>query len=190
MTDRILRHLVPCAIALLLCPISSRAQAPETNQEPPSSLDALRTLVKPGDVVYVMDDQAQETTGIFVKVSESRLSILVNGEVRDKPLGAVRQIARRGDSVSNGFLIGAGIGAGLGAASGCSEHDCYGWSPSTGAIFIGLEFGGIGALIDFFIKGRTTIYRAPEASRVSFAPIVGRGRHGVSVALALPRPGR
>ena len=70
--------------------------------------------VKSGDTVFVMDGSGRETTGVFAKVSDSNLSLLVDGQLQDLPVTDVRQIARRGDSVWNGFLIGAAIGAVIG----------------------------------------------------------------------------
>ena len=47
----------------------------------------------------------------------------MNGNLREVPATEVREIARRGDSVMNGLLIGAAFGAGAvaGASSDCEE---------------------------------------------------------------------
>jgi len=109
-----------------------------------------------------MDGSGRETAGVFAKVSDSNLSLLVDGQLQDLPVTDVRQSARRGDPVWNGFLIGAGIGAALGVATfvDCDEliyEECP--HPATGGVVFGLTFGGAGALIDHFIRGRTVVFR-------------------------------
>ena len=104
--------------------------------------------MKSGNTVYVTDASARETTGTFVEISDSALTISVQGQDREILFADLRQIEKRGDSVMNGFLIGAGIGAAMGAGPNCS--DCEDQFPLGGAITVGaLEFGGIGALIDY-----------------------------------------
>ena len=183
---RILWHVLVCATAFLLFPTSSGAQSPATALEPLSSFDTLWSRVRNGDVVYVTDDRAQTTTGIFANASGSTLSMLVDGQMRDTALGDIRLIARRGDPVRNGVLIGVGVGAGVSALTfvGCENADC---ALLPVIVVYGALYGaGIGALVDFLIVGRTTVYRASGVKRVSFMPLVGRGRQGLSVVFALP----
>ena len=157
----------------------------------------LSTRIKSGDRVFVKDASGQETSGVFAKVSDTSLSILVNGNLREVPATEVREIARQGDSVRNGLLIGAAFGAGVaaiavvGTSSECKEprspySGCI--PPAAGAVVAvagGLVYGGIGALIDHFIKGRTVVFKAQRtAFRLSPGFSVGEREVRASIVLS------
>jgi hypothetical protein len=112
----------------------------------------------------------------------------VDGQLRDVPLTDVREIARRGDSLMNGFLIGAGIGAVLEAAAfvDCDEASDECIHPAAAAAFGGLVFGGVGALTDYFIKGRTVVFRV-NSTALQLRPglSVGRGQVRASLVLSI-----
>jgi hypothetical protein len=157
-------------------------------QQPVSSFADLWMRLKSGDQVFVTDGSGQETAGVFAKVSDSSLSLLVEGQVRDVPSGDVREIAKQGDSLMNGFLIGAGIGAVLEAAAfvDCDEalEECL--HPAAAAAIGGLVFGGVGALIDHFIKGRTVVFRVKStALRLRPGLSVGQGQVTASLVLSV-----
>ncbi len=179
-----MRVVVLVVVVLVTLALSVDAAA----QQPVGSFEDLWSRVKSGDTVYVTDASARETTGTFVKVADATLTILVDGQVRDIPSLDVRQVAKRGDSVMNGFLIGVAIGGALGAAaafSNCSG-DCGAdqqFPPVVVVIASALEVGGIGALIDYFIKGRTVVYRAATRVRVQFTPLVLGHDRGVRLSL-------
>ena len=169
---------------LLLLALVIAGSVPAEAQKPVESFQDLWMRVKTGDTVTVTDGSGQETTAVFAKVSDSTLSLLVGGQFRDIPFADVREVAKKGDSVWNGFLIGAGIGAALGAASGgCDELGCY--SRGAGAAATGLVFGGGGALIDHFIKGRTVVFRAKGNIALRLEPGFSLDRHRVSLSMAL-----
>jgi hypothetical protein len=153
-------------LAAVLLPVCAAAQPPTT--------DSLLGKLKTGDTVYLLDSGSREITGVFGKMSDSTVTLMVNGELQDYSLSGIRQITRRGgDSLWNGFAIGAVIG---GLAAGVStEHAGAGIA---GAIF----YGGIGALIDAVIDGRVVVYKASGKS-VAVAPFVSGDRRGVQVAL-------
>jgi hypothetical protein len=156
-------------------------------EEPVSSFADLWMRLKSGDRVFVIDGAGQETVGVFARVSNSTLSLLVDGQMRELPSTEVREIARRGDSLLNGFLIGAGIGAVLEAAAfaDCDEvfEECL--HPAAAAAVGGVVFGGIGALIDHFIKGRTVVFRVKStALRLQPTVSVAQNRTKVSIALS------
>ena len=109
-------RIVVVVLAALALPGSAAAQ------QPVGSFEDLWSRVKSGNTIYVTDTSARETTGTLVKIADSTLTILVDGQVRDIPSLDVRQIAKRGDSVRNGFLIGAAIGAA--GAAGAFAGDC------------------------------------------------------------------
>ena len=86
------------------------------NAQPADSVENLRSRLESGNTVYVTDAGARETKGTFVKISDTALTIGVDGQDREILFADLRQIEKRGDSVMNGFLIGAAIGAAMGAA--------------------------------------------------------------------------
>jgi hypothetical protein len=136
-----------------------------------SSLSDLWMQVKSGDQVFVTEGNGKETAGVFASVSASALNLTVEGQLREIPAADVREIARRGDSLLNGFLIGAGIGAVVEAAAfaDCDEtvEECI--HPAAAAAIGGAVFGGVGALIDHFIKGRTVVFRV-KGTALRFQP--------------------
>ena len=135
-----------------------------------SSLAELSTRVPSGQQVYVRNSGGWEVSGTFLRVSDSMLSLMVDGKPHDIPVGEVREVARRGDSVWNGFLIGAAFGALMGALeSGEGEQEVDLCTPGaacrlTHAVLVAPTLGGIGALIDRFIVGRTVVFRVPSTA--------------------------
>jgi hypothetical protein len=156
------------ALAILACvPKGALAQTATT--------DAIATKVKSGDTVHVLDHESREITGVFGKRSDSAITLLVNGELRDIPFSEVRRIMRRGgDSIWNGVAIGAGVGLLAGAAS-------QGLAVGLGGAVI---YGAIGGIIDWAVQGRVEVYSAPGTRKsVSLGPLVGRGQRGVRVSV-------
>jgi hypothetical protein len=174
-------------IVLMLALVFAGCAAAEA-QQPVSSVADLWMRVKSGDRVFVKDGSGEETAGVFAKVSDSTLSLSVDGQLRDIPVADVREIARRGDSPMNGFLIGAGVGAVLEAVAfvGCDEahEECL--HPAAAAAIGVVVFGGVGALIDHFIKGRTVVFRV-KSTALQLQPglSVGQGQVRASLALSI-----
>ena len=99
-------------VLLIVLGVCAAAEA----QQPVSTFPDLWMRLKSGDRVFVTDGSGRQTAGVFAKVSDSSISLLVDGQLQDLPVADVREIARQGDSLWNGFLIGAGIGAALGVS--------------------------------------------------------------------------
>ena len=145
--------------------------------------------VKSGDTVYVIDVNGREATGVFQKISDSSIDVLVNGQSLQIRQSDVRQVARRGDSLKNGALWGAGLGA-IGAAgqsTGCS-HYASGHCPSAGsrALWISyraLVYGAIGAGIDALHTGRTTVYEPTAHRSVQVTPLLSTQSTGLFVSV-------
>jgi hypothetical protein len=150
-----------------LCPLCAAAQ--------PATADSLAGKLKSGDTVYVLDTASREITGVFGKVSDSTLTLMVNGELREYALADIRQVTRRGgDPLWNGILVGALIG-GVGSGT-ASQNVALGIS---GAIL----YGGVGAVIDKLIDGRVLVYRAARQTSIAIVPLVDRNRRGVRVSV-------
>ena len=136
-----------------------------------------------------MDTQGRETEGRLVRLSDTAVTLGVAGADRDFPRSELRQIARRGDSVRNGAMIGMGIFGAWGlvgvlnSSGGYSFTDEFG--PGAAAVMVGAMAGigaGIGALVDYAIKGKTVVYRT-KPRNVTASPVVLHGGGGVRVAV-------
>src|SRR6266550_2501074 len=91
------RHSMKTTVLTLALVLSSCAAAQA--QQPVSSFADLWMRLKSGDRVFVTDGSGRETAGVFAKVSDSALSLLVDGQLRDLRSPDVREIAREGDSL-------------------------------------------------------------------------------------------
>ncbi|MCX6539240.1 MAG: hypothetical protein NT151_09970 [Acidobacteria bacterium] len=108
----------------------------------------------------------------------------------------IRRIAKL-DSLKNGTIIGACVGAVFGAVALGLEQPVdsagkkIGFVPDTVGKKIGVMAGviamyaGIGALIDYAIKGRETVYERPVGvPSVHLSPIVAPHSVGVAGTIA------
>jgi hypothetical protein len=140
----------------------------------PAPAEPIATQLKSGDTVYVVDTTLREITGVFGKVSDSTITLMVNGELRDIAFSDVRRITRRGgDPLWNGVLLGAGVGVLAGAPAGAGV-----------AVGFAVVYGSIGAFIDWAVPGRVVVYRAPAAKTIAVGPLVTGGRRGVRVSIS------
>ena len=118
-----------------------------------------------------------ESVGVVRKTTADSLFLLLDeGGERAYSALEIRGIDRRGDSLKNGLLIGAGL-ATLGALkiwAACEHPFCI----MTGVY--GIPLGAlIGVLYDAMVPGRTTVYRAPPDLQKNSSP----GAPGVQTRL-------
>jgi hypothetical protein len=184
--------------SLLLLTPSMRAQ------EVATSFDQLRSLVKPGDTVYVTDASGHKTKGRLGELSASSLELLVRKtgpDGRDTFVpqarlseGDVSQIVvQRRDSLLNGTLIGLAPGAAISllflvADGGCDCYDVGGRAGFAGGIllFAGGIGAAIGAAIDASITKRETVYyRAPgkRSPGVLVSPLLSKSGVGIQMSV-------
>jgi hypothetical protein len=189
-----------CGLIVILSGVSAVpafAQSPTGHSGGPvSSVDQLSTRVKRGDTIYVLDTNARETTGTFAEASESSIKLMVKGQIREIPAGDVRRVARRGDPLWNGALIGAAaVGTLAVSAQGdsyCAQMDrlygkgtCSRSGDPTAGVIVGAAIGGaIGAGIDALIPGRTVVYRATPQRTVRLAPVLSGHQAGARLSVA------
>jgi hypothetical protein len=113
--------------------------------------------------VYVIDRTGAETRGRLISITESLVSVDVNGATQTFTPDQVSLIERKGDSLKNGAIIGAIIGVGGGLLS-TALADCPGGSNSCpGARIAGVFlstaiYAAIGTGIDAAVSGRTRIW--------------------------------
>lgn len=148
--------------ALLLTPEVARAQ------DVAGSWPGLNTAALP--TVYVTNVDGGRTEGQLVGFGRDSVIVLVNGAEELFARERVARIDRRGDSLRNGALIGAGFGVAFGllAALGSDCPEDFGGScPGTRATYLVLStiaYTGLGAGIDALIVGRTRVFDAGRQS--------------------------
>jgi hypothetical protein len=128
-----------------------------------SSFESLPERVTLGQTVFVEDQSKHQTQGRLLRLSDTSVTLRVNGNEREFTRGEIRKLARKGDSVSNGATIGGGIMGGLGlmVAISASSYEDIGAGGTLSIIGMTTAMGaGAGALIDYAIRGKTTVYRA------------------------------
>jgi hypothetical protein len=98
------------------------------------------------------------------------------------------QVDRR-DSLLDGTLLGlavGGLGGLLAGAANCRNSSCQAGpvAASFGALFGGIG-AGVGALTDFAISKRTTVYRSPRqrSSGARVSPVVSKDGSSVQVSV-------
>jgi hypothetical protein len=152
-------------VLLAVCATSALAQ------EPVTSFAELRTVVREGNIVFVVDEKGERTKGKIAELSEKSLQIMTGGIIGRTVSFTPERVARvsKVDSRLNGFLIGAAIGAvpglllGHGFRRWCENESgstCGTAYPYTGGLFA-LAGGGIGYAIDGAIDGQTLVFRRP-----------------------------
>jgi hypothetical protein len=169
-----------------------------------SSLEELRRVLDPGDMIVVVPSVGEPVAGWLTRLGDAHLDLRLvdtrisqGGGARDVSiaLDVIRSLERRRDPVRNGAAIGAGIGAGFGGAmflygAIIDRNELEEWAP----LYLGVTAActGIGALIGWaidaanskphikfepFSNGRTTI---------AVQPVYSRGR-GIAVGVVVSR---
>lgn len=136
-------------------------------QEPVRSFDELKTRIAIGETVYVVDASGHDTKGRLARLSDTSLTVVVDGTPREFVVDDVIRIERRHrDSVKNGVLIGAGTGAvvGFGAGRSADSPACprpgieCGQGSAIGMV-TGALWGAVGGWIaDTLIRSREVVY--------------------------------
>jgi hypothetical protein len=144
--------------ALLLTPALAQAQD-VVGSWPGLKVAALET-------VYVTERDGRQTEGRLVGFAPDSVIVFVDGAEQRFARERVTRIERRGDSLRNGALIGAGLGVtfGLLAALGSDCPEDFGGScPGVRATYFALStvaYTGLGAGIDGLIVRRTRVFEA------------------------------
>jgi hypothetical protein len=149
---------------------------------PVGSLDELWMRVREGDSIEVATSRGQKVRGKFVQISQSSVTLIVGGDVRDIPSSDVRRVTRSGNRYRSGALWGGALvgTASAVASAGCSrDHDHCG-SPA----LVGLVFGGTGALwgtiIGALIPKHPVVFGSDASPVLRLTPVLQVGRVGVA----------
>jgi hypothetical protein len=143
-------------------PAQASTQPPATVPDPPPiAAPQFSRLQREGtSELSVYDSQSRAPIhGFLLRLTERDLTMLVNGREETIPLASVRRIDRRGDSVWNGFAIGAAVGVftWIKIYRSGIPSDSIAWVVGIPAL--------IGAGIDALSVGETTVYRASSSAR-------------------------
>jgi len=136
--------------------------------------------IKPGDMVWITPPAGPTFGGTLTAVTATTLSV----DGRDVRFEPGLKIAREGDSLLNGILIGAAIGVPAGLTVGAEAClDSERWKCAVGG---SVTWGAIGAFVDWLRKGRTLIFEAPAATTpgARLVPSIAPGRKALSVVLS------
>jgi hypothetical protein len=158
-----------------------------------SDLSRLNGRVEAGAPIVVTDDLGRVGNFRFVEVDPAGALRVTQGRGREIFTLTSDRVTRieeiRNDPVGKGLGIGAGVGAGLTllAIAGCDQLNYDVGECALGGVLIYLLPGmGIGALIDYAVKERATIYQSrpgPNAVRLHLEPIVSLRGGGAQLAL-------
>ena len=141
------------ALLLVLLGVSARADAQTWAELASTDRDAPVRVYEVGRRGWAFVD------GKFLVVKDDELTVLRADRSLVIPKAEIARVERRwNDRVWNGALIGTLVGAVMfqrGAGQGCS-----GPGPGCTIGVVG-SYAAIGALIDWSITGKKTVYRAP-----------------------------
>ena len=174
-------RLLAAAVLLLLCGRSAGAQ-----ERTARSFEQLQMLVHSGDAITIADGTGAETSGRILSLTASELVVSARDGRRIFHGGdEIRVRQRRGDPLSNGAWIGAGVGVGLVALAAAGDDTGDIDAPfvlAASGIYAAMG-AGIGAGVDAIIRGRHVIYdntsRSPAS--VSLIPWLSVSRIGATV---------
>ena len=167
------RRVTRCGALPVLC-LLALGEAACASKRPAGSFADLSRRLHRGNTVYVLDDTGIETKGTVNDVSSSALSLDVNGALRQIDGNRIQQVDRYGDSLWNGFFIGAGVGAAFALINDPQYKPCENQPLQQCAdVHVGLRvvsvplMGAAGAGIDALIRHRHQLYRASAKSSES-----------------------
>lgn len=164
-------------LASIVLPIPANAQTVSRN-EPAHTFRDLQSVVRPGDGIYIVEQDGKKTRGFVEGVTDSSLTLLVDGERKLFGEDRVVAVQRVHDPLKNGALIGALVGAGtLGLLTASYGPEIAGPWALVGA-GIGL---GAGLAIDAARwKGRVLYQKA--SGHVRLIPGLSRRRTALTVS--------
>jgi hypothetical protein len=145
---------------------------------PVGSIGELWSRVRPGDTVYVRQQDGEEIRGAFSGASASAITLLIDAQLREIPSADVREVRRRTGQLGRAMLFGTAAGAAIGALHP-PDGGTRGRSVMTGVVLGWLT----GAMVGPHLPGRTLVYGEPRWSSIRLEPLVARGGGGLAVSM-------
>jgi hypothetical protein len=127
--------------------------APLRAQETPRPL-----AIKSRAVVFVVDHAGVEHRGRFLRADDQDVVVIVDGDEKRFARDTIAGIARQGDSLKNGAVIGAVIGTSIGLMGSLFTRNVGPLVAAT-AGWIGIGIG-----LDAAHQGRTHVYSGPTGA--------------------------
>ncbi len=151
--------------------------------QPVHSFGEVGLRLNVGDRVRVVGTDGRRLEGAVRSLSPDTLVVAGPNGTRGFTAETTARIARRGDGLANGLVIGAVPGFALGVAlvDGFSDNPEPAGSYLLAGGVLGLASAGLGALVDALHEGETTVYIAP-GEQAALVPLVSRRSVGVAAA--------
>ena len=140
----------------------------------------LETTLRAGMTAWITDTTGREEKRQILGVSDGIVTASAGENIRRLRSADITRVqVRHSDSVINGALIGAGVGVVSGLFL-CRTMEPWEVCNDVGPLLrIGAVGAGIGLGVDALIRGRRTVYPAPQgALRLQASPMVGRRAAG------------
>ena len=169
--------LLTTFVVVLMC----AAAVPPAWAQTPVERAALEREVQRGRRLYV-ELQQEMVIGSIRALSADTIDVVGDAGTRQLRLSQVDRIYRDGDSVWNGFAIGAAV-LGTWCAIICGQGLNSGGEVVLATLNAAAVGGGIGALFDWSHRGTTTLYRR-RATPVRVAGVATPRAIGLSVQMA------
>jgi hypothetical protein len=184
-----IRLVTSVAIALMMAaPVYAQQSRINEGRRETETFDTLSQRIRPGQTVYISGAAPGETEGRLISVSDASVTLLVQGSKREFLKDDIRVVARRGDSLKSGALIGMATVAAWGLIGTLLTEDVESgdeYGPGATLAVLGTVLGigaGVGALVDAAVKGKTVVYRDTQRT-ISAQPMALPGRLGLRVAV-------
>jgi uncharacterized protein YcfJ len=127
----------------------------------------LQSKFKPDDELKIIDRNGKGTTGRFVSMSGSSLTLLVKETRREFPEATIREIKQRRPHGKRNLFLGAAIGGAAGGVTIGSAHpgsDGSNFETTAKGVMAGAGIGaGIVALKHLFTRRFDTVFVAPRS---------------------------
>lgn len=178
MRGRLRAGAVILALALLVPAAIAGAQ-------PTSTFGDLGLALNTGDRVRVEDRQGGRHEGTVRSLTRDTLEITAADGPHAFTADTTAKVARRGDPVWTGALIGflPGFVMGTRFVAGFSDHEERLTTYLAAGGLVGLAGAGIGATIDSLHEGLVEVYVAGRPATVRLTPLVGRTRLGAAATM-------
>jgi hypothetical protein len=114
-------------------------------QQPAASVVGLQSKLKPDDELKIIDRKGKATTGRFVSMSGSSVTLMVRGNPQEFSEATIREIKQRRPHGARNMLLGAAIGGVAGGATAGAAHPGADGANGTTTMLGVLAGSGVGA---------------------------------------------
>lgn len=163
--------------------VAALLAASAATAQPVQSFGDVGLRLNVGDRVRVVGTDGQRFEGAVRSLSPTTLVVAGPNGTRGFTVETTARIARRGDGLASGLVIGAVPGFALGVAfvNGFSDNPEPVSSYLLAGGVLGLAGAGLGALVDALHEGEKMVYVAPGV-QAAVVPLVSRRSVGVAAA--------